>query len=369
VKWNRRYPEPSAGFSMVELMVGLIISMVSVLVILQVFAVSESQKRTVMGSGDANITGTIALQILQRDMRMSGWGINPYVLLGCNVVLRAGITLNGMVPVTLNHASIPAGDPATDTVLVVYGNAHGLAEGDTIKSPSTSPNYTATVPQAFQVNDRVIAEPLARPNPCTLTLTTVTAKVGSNLTVGGWAGGMVNGKLFNLGQAPVVRAYAIRGGNLTVCDYLASNCGDPSKTGDATVWVPIASGIVSLRAEYGRDTLTPLRTGVSTTYPYRADTFDQASPATACGWIRTPVVRLALTARSGAFEKPDGTTTSPIYATNAAPTWEGSANTPIDLTRNPDGTTNPNWQNYRYKVFQTVVPLRNITSTIGQTGC
>ena len=36
---------------------------------------------------------------------------------------------------------------------------------------------------------------------------------------------------------------------------------------------------------------------------------------------------------------------------------------------NPDGTANTNWQNYRYKVFQTIVPIRNITVKGAQTGC
>jgi hypothetical protein len=51
-----------------------------------------------------------------------------------------------------------------------------------------------------------------------------------------------------------------------------------------------------------------------------------------------------------------------------APAWAG--------TYLPNGTTldapivlsgNPKWQNYRYKVFQTVVPLRNMTWMV--SGC
>ena len=57
--------------------------------------------------------------------------------------------------------------------------------------------------------------------------------------------------------------------------------------------------------------------------------------------------------------------------TTAAPTWAatnagspvGSASTPILLT------ANANWQNYRYKVFQTIVPIRNIAWLGVQAGC
>ena len=32
----------------------------------------------------------------------------------------------------------------------------------------------------------------------------------------------------------------------------------------------------------------------------------------------------------------------------------------IDVSRNPDGSANNAWQCYRYAVFQTVVPMRNL---------
>ena len=56
--------------------------------------------------------------------------------------------------------------------------------------------------------------------------------------------------------------------------------------------------------------------------------------------------RLALVARSSLFEKD--------VVTTAAPVWDGSDGAPIDLSANDD------WGYYRYKVFQTVVPLRNL---------
>ena len=108
------------------------------------------------------------------------------------------------------------------------------------------------------------------------------------------------------------------------------------------------------------------------------DIYSQTPPgntgvsADACGWLRTLSIRLALVARNSQLEKTVVTATAPPWegstATNNNPAWGGStlgaSANPIDLTQNPNGTANPNWKNYRYKIFQSTVPIRNITSSV-----
>ena len=107
------------GFSLVELLVGLVIGMIGVVIMMQIFSVSEGYKRTTTGGDDAQNNGAIGLYGLQRDLRQAGQGTNSFnglvppgaaaSLIGCNVTLRAGVTINANAPVTINHASIPAG--------------------------------------------------------------------------------------------------------------------------------------------------------------------------------------------------------------------------------------------------------------------
>lgn len=359
----------ASGFSLVEIMVGMVIGMLGLIIMMQVFTLSEGQKRATTGGGDALTSGTIALFGLQRDIHQAGYGVSDPKLLGCSVLLRAGVTLNGIAPMTINHASIPAGDANTDTLLLVYGNSSGSPQGDGITAQpatagaSVAPDiYAVQAPTSFTGADRVIATPQNRATPCDLTLTSITGVgVGSsaNVTVNAGTGvaGMSNGILFNLGQAPRVLAYAIRGGNLTLCDYMVADCSNAANTGNATIWVPIASNIVSIRAQYGRDTSTPMD-GI-------VDAYDQTTPTPApppttvptyeCKWARISAVRLALVARSANFEK--------TAVTTAAPAWEGSAGNAIDLSANAI------WQNFRYRVIQTVVPLRNVAWQGVPTGC
>jgi type IV pilus assembly protein PilW len=97
------------------------------------------------------------------------------------------------------------------------------------------------------------------------------------------------------------------------------------------------------------------------------DVYDQNTPATVCGWVRTSAVRMALVTRNSQLEKSAVTTGAPVWdggpASGVLVAPAGSANTPIDLS------AFPKWQNYRYKIFQTTVPLRNVTWMGGRAGC
>lgn len=386
-------PRASSGFSAIEVMVGVVIGMVASIVILQVFALSEAQKRAVTGGGDSQTNGAIALQMLQRDIRQSSYGL-PYALIGCNLILRPGVTLNVLAPTTINHASIPAGDANTDTILVAYGSGNGSPEGDSIraKQAPTQPDnvYTMETPSMQVKGDRVVAVPPAIPNPCTLDLVLdqvvdsdpaaspaladgehLVSPAGSPLAkvrvkVATGAAGVILGRLFSFGRSPTVRAYAVRGGNLTACDYLQSDCGDATEKDNPAVWVPVAGGVISLRAQYGRDTLTtdPPAVQEPPQTAYRVDTYDAATPTTACGWARTPALRLALVTRSNQYEKPTVAGANTVHVTPAAPSWEGNANSPIDLS-----ATHADWQDYRYKVFQTTIPIRNVAWLGVQSPC
>jgi type IV pilus assembly protein PilW len=153
--------------------------------------------------------------------------------------------------------------------------------------------------------------------------------------------GAANGTLFDLGRAPRFVAYAVRSGRLTACDFLTQNCTSSAPDN----WTEVADNIVSLRAEYAVDT--------SATRDVTADSYSQSPPAgSSCGsvgnWSRVIGVRLVLVARGRQPESPSATA-----PTVAAPTWAGSASTPIALTGS-------GWRRYRYKTFETTVPLRNV---------
>lgn len=339
------------GLSLVEIMIGLVLGMLSVLIVLQVFQRSDAAQRAALGGDDAQNNGALALTQLQRDLRQGGHGLAAFPVMGCNLQLPDGRTLNNLAPATVNHPDIPAGDDDTDTLLVVYGSSAGAPEGSRILVQPGAATYSVAAPASFRVGDLVIAAPALRPATCNLRLTTVTAVVSPappNVTVADGVTGMANGRLYNLGPAPRMLAYAVRGQRLTVCDMLAQDCTASAGVDDPTVWVPVGSHIVSLRAQYGRDTTVPTMDAV-------VDVFDQTAPTTACAWMRVSALRLAVVARSPQQERE--------AVTAAAPTWAGSADAPIELGGLAD------WQQFRYRSFETTVPLRNMTWLQGTPGC
>jgi type IV pilus assembly protein PilW len=318
------------GFSLIELLVGIVLAMAAVIVVMQVFRLSEGSRRTTTGGDDAQTTGSIALTLLQRDLRQAGQGLSNINLMGCNLALPAGWTVNALAPLTINHASIPA------------GAGRGSPDGDRINAQPSANSYSVTTASAFRLDDQVIAAPAARQVPCALSLATVAAAPAvPTLTVNVGLAGAANGTLYNWGLGSRIAAYAVRNGRLTACDFLTQDC----RSAQAANWPEIADGVVSLRAEYGQDS--------SATMDGIVDSYDQATPATACGWARVLAVRLVVMVRSGQLEK--------TAVTAAAPIWAAGASTPISL---PAGG-----QQYRYKTFETTVPLRNVAWQGVLQGC
>ena len=372
-----------AGFSLLEMMIAVVIGLFSVLVITQVMSGTSISRRIAMGGGDAQLNGVAGVRALAMDIEQAGLGLQSFNLLGCSLtygtVNDGNVTLPALAPVIVNPAAavVPAGDLNTDTLLVMSGNSSLPSEGDALTATSATGSYAVTTPQTFAVNDRVVAVPAVRAPSCALQVALVTGVASSALSVGNGVSGVPSGGIvYNLGPAPSVRAYAIRNGDLTVCDYTQWNCGSAANLSNAAVWVPVAGNIVSLRAQYARDTSGI--TGTASVMDGVADTYDQLTPGSAadpaaialqCKWARVIGVRVVLVARSQQFDKTlayagspnvGSVSTKTILPASAIPTWDGAAGAPINLTGLPS------WDRYRYTTTQTALPLRNMIWQGGQ---
>ena len=128
------------GFSLIEIMVGLAIGLVAVIIMMQAFAFSDSSKRITSGGDDAQINGGIALSGLERDIRMAGFGLNAFKLIGCTMnytPANEGSALTNalqIAPIIINPSTdfIPAGvewvqemvaafDPASNSLTTTSG--------------------------------------------------------------------------------------------------------------------------------------------------------------------------------------------------------------------------------------------------------
>lgn len=349
------------GMSLVELMVAALIGLIGSVVIFQVFAVFEGQKRTTTSGGDAQTNGALALFTVERDLRMAGYGINNLDFLGCIIhgwdeQQGGGTSFTvSFVPVLITQGA--AGAP--DTITVTYGTGDLLPNPASITQnmPSPSSDFKVNNRYGFREGDLVIAaEPgkdctLAQVstlpgtpgqtdnvihNSGTYTDPNTGAQVATRYNKPGGLGipYTTNGKLFNLGTLPSNNIYSVQNGQLMLQQMLSAA---------STAATPIYDSIVQMQAQYGKDTSVPAD-GV-------VDVFDEVTPATSADWAQVLAVRIAIVARSSQYEKDE---VAPATIT----LWEASAAAPT--TAGVTWAPTADERHYRYKVFQTVVPIRNM---------
>ncbi len=365
-----------SGLSIVEIMVGMVIALISTIIVLQVFATFEGQKRTTSSGSDAQTNGSISLYTIERAVRMAGYGLAEAT--GCTVTTALSTKINRtslgtsfvIRPVTIvNGASGVA-----DTVQVLGSNKTGwsVAARNITVHAQTDTNFNTNASVGMSSGDFLVIYEPGQPADCALMQITsanpvinpvqhtATAVAPSTLV---WndtatlraAGYSDKALLLNLGSILYTTYSLDANSNLVISDY---NSGTNTFTSQNA-----SPDIVNLQAQYGFDT----RGGVQTTsiMDTWSSTMIDADGDGVTGdeddIRRIYAVRLAIVSRSNLKEKPDPTTGLCATTTNANPAWAGSGLTGggIDLTKNPDGTANADWGCYRYKTFETIVPLRN----------
>jgi type IV pilus assembly protein PilW len=362
------------GMSLVELMVATAVGLIGVTMIMQVYAVAEAQKRTTTGASDAQISGNIALFSIERDLRYAGFGMvtNAGNMLGCTTHAYDSLRPANqdfsfeMAPVII---TVGAGG-ASDTIKVVYGNTFSVVEGSQFSAGATADaDFPLKNAAGFRVGSLVV--PYEAGKDCVLAEVTgfVPASVNTVLHATGAAysytdttGSVVNAtahynkagglgspvpsyssaaRLYSLGRTPVVKTFKVLNDKLVAeaeLPYVAAQ--DADSNGISTA--ELGTGIVQIKAMYGKDT----------NGDRVVDAWNTTKPTNANEWMQVRAVKIAVLARSGLMEK--------TQVTAVQPTWNDPATAaPVDfvMTDLADGTA---WQNYRYRVYETTVPLRNL---------
>ena len=334
------------GVGLIEVLVSIVIAMLLVLVIYQIYEVSEGQKRTITAGSDATQNAAFGLYTLTRDVAIAGNGItsaagqlgqcpalSPDTLSPIPVEIRAGATDN---------------DP--DQITVLYGGSSSLATAVPFKQSSAGNTYVVQAPVGFSPKDVVAAVQGATCTVATVNGVAVDPATGfSTLTVTPVAGNLaavysaVTASVVNLGPAGSLAsvAYTVDNGALRTRKLLP--------TADA-VPMPLVSDVINLKAQYGLDTNGDgvIDAWHDATGAWTPDAIAALAPTDRLNKIRQIVaVRVAIVTRSSQYEK-DPVTTGPI---NMFDTTLGG--TAVSMTvATPD-------THYRYKVLETIVPLRN----------
>jgi len=407
-----------SGFTLVELLVAVAIGLIGIIIMLQVFENAEGVRRTTVSGGDAQQNGALALYAIERDLRNAGMGFNEIGLLAPPCFMagydQARTTPNfGAAPnqIVLAPVQIQPGGNATtpDQISIFYGaqtqantailiapvtmesgsndltlsTAFGFRPGDLLllfqPSIPAPPTQNCVFVEVTKVNSNQIVHANA-----TYTLANSLASVQSrfnppnftgpnSILAGTFQGSQVVSnavtRVFNLGnlhdtedfpgtqnpRLPVFNVYAINNNTLTVSNQFVISGGN-------AVVSALADNIVHMRADYGLDDGQapppgPPGTagdGIIDRYLDPAAFNALATPP----WQYIVSIRIAVVARSALIEKAGPGTA--CNGTTPFPTWSGNSSVlrGFDLSAMPvpAGTF---WDCYRYRVFETVVPVRN----------
>ncbi len=404
------------GFSLVEMMVAVVIGLIGTVIIFQVFAVSEGQKRTTVSGGDAQQNGGIALFSMERELRNAGNGLTQLIARGAPIYGWNNVTGAARPALVIRPLTITAG-ATSDTIDINYATFGGLTAPVIITSPTGSWNPASVAPGnilgvasvvGFNNGDKfVVCPPVpdpAGPPPGPTGDTCIIAEISGfgpsnqilvdppptefpvydlaldtskfnpaagfgvldpTLALDGKAlpatysagiGGIRSALVYNMGNSLVTKRYAVDVANSRMTIDAGSGSGPEE----------FADGVIAIRAQYGLDTSATLDGAVDVwvnpkSVPANAladNTPDHPScvTTTAAGiancWPRVQAVRIAIVTRSGILEKTEVETRSSI------PLWTNPTGNPVP---GPSfAVAAGDARHYRYKVFETIVPLRNM---------
>lgn len=385
-----------AGFSLVELMVGLVIGLLATLAIMQIFSAFEGQKRTTSGTADAQTSGSVALYTLQRDMQLAGFGLPLYdetnMPLKCNAPSYPVVDHdnNAATPnINMSPVDIIDGTNATDsdTVIVRYGaSASGGVPVPVVGIPNIALKrvtvnnnmacfnadvvyaVTGSTCAATRVNDNTL-DPVATPTRTNYTTITLSSLPGSIVD--------------KTSLSCLTRWNEIR---YQVDTTLANN---PQlarlDTFGNTTLTPVVSGIVNVQAQYGisaSPTSNQITQWVNATGVWETKidpvtglyTKTPGNTSNVCNALNAnrnciKAVRVAIVARNGLLEKLPAVSTACSSTTAANPTgvcaWDATSANPTVASPAPviDLSNTANWNQYRYKVYETIIPMRNMVWT------
>lgn len=352
----------SRGVGLTDLMVGLAIGLLAMLVILKVAVLFEARRKSTVGASDAQHNVAIAVSLMLRELRIAGNGLGPIDSLGCLVIHDLGKTLGplSLVPVSIIDGSAGAPDEIKifssasrqTTVPASLLTAHAASD--------TSMNIDSTL--GIQPDDRLMFYEAGK--PCSLIRATAistgsyrvdhstmplqtNATTGSTTTAATALSYAAGSQVINLGSLHLVHYLISSNYEINVSRYSLASSDWQSAS--------MASGIVSLQAQYGFDSRAGPQTSPQVTFwsSSMIDADGNGNTGDAGDLKRMIALRFAVVARSAERNDQGCNASQPQWSAGDAATGKLQM-TDIAMSHVP------NWNCFRYRVLEAEVPLRNV---------
>lgn len=343
------------GFSLVELLIGLIIGLLATLAVSNAFTQFEQRKRNVSGGADAQTNGNLALYYIQRDAQNAGFALptfkndpSPFDCANTTTITQDAVSIN------LSPIIITEGGNTRDTINVRYGNAaNGGAFISDLSGTIAAPQFKTTLFGCL-AGDVVL---LQNATKCSLGRLQTNPAVNSGnttLSVANLTGNMTDADIG-------LNAHVACLGDWNQYQFAVNNNFEMSRTGGFqsgakfpdSAASPIVSDIVALQAQYGIS--ADLTTNQVSSWVDATNDFGPTM--TVANRNRIKAIRVAVVARDGGLQKNNVSQACNGTAVGLRNVciWSGD-----DTPSNVDLSGIANWQRYRYRVYETAIPLRNV---------
>lgn len=383
------------GFSLVELMISVVIGLLALMFATKLFLASEKNRESSVGGSDSMQNGMQALFTINRDVAQAGWGLNDPLMAGCDTVFddKKGYVLasasrtdvKGTTIIKPMAAALIQDNGADPDTITLYAGSSPTGTGSVGLSKNYAAETTLSVDRiafGFMSGDAILVVPelsdgvkikcalgqIAAAPTLVAGVQTFSIDSGAGFRFNK-AGGMGQAykagvtRVFNLGPADALafHTWSVNNGFLQL---RAANLAGAAQTAQSVV-----GNVVSIKAQYGFDTSAAAafnpENGMKIT-KWSAAMWDADGDGVTGGpgdYQRIAALRVAVVARSRNPDKPgaggacSATTAQPVVFA-AAQSADAVA---VPVTVNVAVAADPiDWKCYRYRVFETVVPMRNL---------
>jgi type IV pilus assembly protein PilW len=349
-----RFRRGEHGFSLIELMVGVVIGLIAVLVIYQVFAAAEGIKRNTTSVGDAQQNGLLSSFILGIELANAGNGVASAARdLGACPGGATFATTWRPIPVMIQSNADPS---QPDQFMVNYSVSNSvIAPAPFTGTAAANADYTVQSPTGFQVNDMIVAvggapaaAGCAGSKVTAVTVPDVNGVVTVSHTDPGVAATFGNASsLFNMGPltgSQKVRydvdpaTWTLRSTSLLKTDGTPNDDTSPPPN-------PMASNVVNMKLQYGVDSdgSGNIVWFDGNTSPWTPPELLSTTPSNnLITQLKTlKAIRIGIVVRGEQWDKEAGDWNWTLFENTYSGTFVAANG------------------NYRYRVYETIIPIRN----------
>lgn len=366
------------GVTLIELMIGLALGLIASLAIFSTISSFESQRRTTSSGVDMQQNGLLALYSIENDIRMAGFGlidastspgsmpcakVNSYLSSASGVYTSAPVTLTngstGTDIITINQLNSDTGGIVTGgnaATLTAPFSAVGTMSLDT--NAAINPNDFILLSQSgLDCTLLKVSSVASSPTGGIVVQSAGNALSNSTSTAPTLPTYAASAVVIDLGPASTSSSTTFGSTNpdstptftttkYKICGSGDANCNllDLMRSEDAgTTWSTVSSNIVTVAAQYG------VAAAGSESISCWTDATGSACSGT--DWSNPPLadvkrikaIRVGILARSAQKTTCNQTT----------PAWYGGS---LDIS----GIVGTGWNCYRYKIYQSIIPIRNV---------